>query len=114
MKKNKISIETGFNSHFDSIWGEYEASTDNSDFRAIMRALSFFDSGENNVSIYDSWCCSFVYYNRKERDGIYGLHSAYGNKVESFRFYKNGKWEVKFISEEEAQKFFDMYCKLEA
>lgn len=58
--------------------------------------------------------CSFIYYNKKEIDGIYGLHSAYGNKVESFKFYKNGKWEVKFISEEEAQKFFDMYCKLEA
>lgn len=62
----------------------------------------------------DGWYCSFIYYNKKEIDGIYGLHSAYGNKVESFKFYKNGKWEVKFISEEEAQKFFDMYCKLEA
>lgn len=93
---------------------KYEASTDNSAFRAIMRALSFFDSGENNISIYDSWYYSFIYYNKQETDGIYGLHSAYGNKVESFKFYKNGKWEVKFISEEEAQKFFDMYCKLEA
>lgn len=113
LKKNKISIETGFNSHFDNIWEEYEAATDNADFKAIMRALSFFDSGENNISIYDSWYSSFIYYNKKERDGIYGLHSAYGNKVESFRFYKNGKWEVKFISEEEAQKFFDVYCKKE-
>lgn len=114
LKKNKISIKTGFDSYFSSIWKKYEASTDNSAFKAIMRALSFFDSGENNISIYDSWYYSFIYYNKQETDGIYGLHSAYGNKVESFKFYKNGKWEVKFISEEEAQKFFDMYCKLEA
>lgn len=113
LKKNKIAIKIGFYSHFDSIWKEYEAETDNADFKAIMRALSFFDSGENNTSIYDSWYCSFIYYNKREKDGIYGLHSAYGNKVESLKFYKNGKWEVKFISEEEAQKFFDMYCKTE-
>lgn len=113
LKKNKIAIETGFFSHFDNIWKEYEAGTNNADFKAIMRALSFFDSGEHNTSIYDYWYSSFIYYNKSEKDGIYGLHSVYGNKVESFKFYKNGKWEVKFISEEEARKFFDMYCKTE-
>lgn len=113
LKKDKIAIETGFDSYFDRIWQEYEAQTNNDNFKAIMRALTFFDSGENNNSIYDSWYNSFIYYNRKESDGVYGLHSAYGNKIESFKFYKNGKWEIKFISSEDAQKFFDMYCKSE-
>lgn len=113
LKKDKLVIETGFHSHFDGIWKEYEASTDNESFKAIMRALSFFDSKEKNNSIYGIWLNSFIYYKKNEKDGIYGLHSAYGNKIESFKFYKNGKWEVKFVSSEDAQNFFDIYCKSE-
>lgn len=113
LKKDKIVIETGFHSHFDTIWKEYEAETDNNSFKAIMRALSFFDSEERYTSIYSGWLCEFVFYSKKEKDGIYGIHTVASNKIESFKFYKNGKWEVKFNSQDEAQKFFDMYCKVE-
>lgn len=113
LKKDKIIIKVGFNSGFDRIWEEYIASTNNKYFKAIMRALTFFDSGENNTAIYDGWQHSFIYYSKKEKEGIYGLHCAYGKKVESFKFYKNGKWEVKFSSQEEARTFFNIYCKSE-
>lgn len=111
LKKDKIVFEIGFNSHFDSIWKEYEATTNNYEFKSIIKALTFFDSEENNYSIYDGWRCSFVYFSKREKDGIYGIKAAYGNKVESFKFYKNGKWEVKFNTQEDAEKFFNEYCK---
>lgn len=76
-----------------------------------MRALSFFDSDEKEKKIYGGWLSEFVFYYKKEKDGVYGLHSAYGKKVQSFKFYKNGKWEINFISQEDAEKFFNEYCK---
>ena len=76
-----------------------------------MRALSFFDSDEKAKKIYGGWLSEFIFYYKKEKDGVYGLHSAYGKKVQSFKFYKNGKWEINFISQEDAEKFFNEYCK---
>lgn len=111
LKKCKIVIETAFHSYFDTIWKEYQASTNNDDFKAIMRALSFFDSDEKEKKIYGGWLSEFIFYYKKEKDGVYGLHSAYGKKVQSFKFYKNGKWEINFISQEDAEKFFNEYCK---
>lgn len=111
LKRCKIVMETGFYSHFDTIWKEYEASTNNDNFKAIMRALSFFDSDEKEKDTYNDWTISFIFYNMKERDGIYGVRPARGNKVQSFKFYKNGKWEINFVSQEDAEKFFNEYCK---
>lgn len=111
LKKCKITINTGFRSYFNTIWKEYEAGTDNETFRAIIRALSFFDSDEKEKKIYPDWRNEFIFYNRYERDGIYGFHSVQANKVQSLRFYKNGKWEIHFNSQEYAEKFFNEYFK---
>lgn len=83
---------------------EYEVGLDSKDYRAILRALTYFDSDTQNSETYSGWH-RFIGYNLKESDGIFSSHDVYGSKVTNFRYYKNGKFEVTFDSHANAQLF---------
>ena len=86
----------------------YDVSLNNDNYKAILRALTYFDSGKQETDIYAGWH-SFIGYSKSERDGIFETHSVFGHKIEAFRYYKNGKFEVTFTSHAAAQQFISEY-----
>jgi len=88
--------------------GAYNISLSDSDYRAILRSLTYFDSDKKSREMYARWN-QFVSYTKYERDGIFGVHDVYGTKVVSFKYYKNGKFEVTFDSHTSAAAFAETY-----
>lgn len=104
LKSKKISFDI-LRSHKCRIFQRYEVSLDDEKYRALLRALTFFDSDKNNISIYNGWSHKFISYSKTENDGIYDTHYAGDNKVMNFKFYKNGKFEVEFKNYNTAVEF---------
>lgn len=108
IKNGKISFNGCTSSYKDSIWNRYEISLNSNDYLAILRALSFFDSNKMETDIYYNWknkFTSYRYSKKTEEDGIYAKHDTYCSTVISFKYLKNGKWEVWFDSHVNALKF---------
>jgi len=87
---------------------EYEIALDSSGYKAILRALTYFDSGKKITDIYVRWT-QFIAYSKSESDGIFDTHDAGNSKVLTFRYYKNGKFEVGFDSRLSAKQFAKVY-----
>lgn len=83
---------------------EYEVALDGEDYRAILRALAYFNSEKHQKEIYPSWH-HFVGYRKLESEGIFGSHNVSSSKVLSFKYYKNGKFEVTFDAHTTAEEF---------
>lgn len=95
-----------------NIWGEYEICLDSEKYKALLRALTFFDSSKEQVSIYDGWLerfVSFSYSGKKEKEGIFDEHPALGKKVVKFKYFKNGRWDIVFASGVHALSFAKEY-----
>lgn len=86
-------------------YNEYEVSLDRDNYKSLLRALTYFDSAKRHVEIYNGWVDKFIASKKKENDGIYETHSTDGSKVISFRYYKNGKFEVEFTNHKTALEF---------
>ena len=87
---------------------EYEVDLDSSSYMAILRALTYFDSDKKITDIYARWN-RFIAYSENESNGIFDTHDAGSNKVVTFRYYKNGKFEVGFDSHLSAKQFAKEY-----
>ena len=59
LQSKKLSIQNLLCSKTD-LWGEYEICLDSEKYKALLRALTFFDSSKEQVSIYDGWLERFV------------------------------------------------------
>ena len=82
LQSKKLSIQNLLCSKTD-LWGEYEICLDNEKYKAVLRALTFFDSGKKQFNIYDGWLerfVSFSYIGKKEKEGIFDEHLALGCK----------------------------------
>ena len=96
-------------------WGEYEICLDSEKYKALLRALTFFDSSKEQVSIYDGWLerfVSFSYSGKKEKEGIFDEHPALGKKVVKFKYFKNGRWDIVFASGVHALSFCQRVSRL--
>ncbi len=87
---------------------EYEVELDGEDYRAILRALTYFNSEKRQSEIYSGWH-HFMEYRKKESEGIFNLHRVGSTKVLSFKYYKNGKFEVTFDAHTTAKEFAEEY-----
>ena len=89
----------------------YELHTEYSGYKALLKALSHFDSDGVQTQIYLDWEARFT--NRsgiKDSTGIFdGKQDTGCKKVTSFKFFKNGKVEVYFDSQTSALAFAKKY-----
>lgn len=111
LQSKKLSIQNLLCSKTD-LWGEYEICLDSEKYKALLRALTFFDSSKEQVSIYDGWLerfVSFSYSGKKEKEGIFDEHPALGKKVVKFKYFKNGRWDIVFVSGVHALSFAKEY-----
>lgn len=111
LQSKKLSIQNLLYSKTD-LWGEYEICLDSEKYKALLRALTFFDSSKEQVSIYDGWLerfVSFSYSGKKEKEGIFDEHPALGKKVVKFKYFKNGRWDIVFASGVHALSFAKEY-----
>lgn len=103
--KNLVYSKTDFS-------GEWEIMLDSEKYKAVLRALSFYDSGKEQIEIYEGWkerYISFSYSGKKEKDGIFGEHQILGKKVFKFKYFKNGRWDIIFDSGVHALEFAKEY-----
>lgn len=108
VKNKRISLDILY-AHKD--WNnKSEVSLDGADYRAVLRALSYFNSDKRVTEIYTGWHW-YTGYNKKEDDGIFALHEVGTGKVQTFKYYKNGKFEVGFDSHASAQRFAQEYLQ---
>ena len=91
---------------------QYNVSLNGDNYLALLRALTYFDSNKQHSSIYDGWN-QFIDYSKYEADGIFDSHDVYGAKIASFKYYKNGKFEVTFDSHTSAAAFANTYLAME-
>ena len=111
IQSKKLTIKNLVYSKTD-LWGEYEICLDNEKYKAVLRALTFFDSGKKQFNIYDGWLerfVSFSYIGKKEKEGIFDEHLALGKKVVKFKYFKNGRWDIVFDSGVHALSFAKEY-----
>ena len=87
---------------------EYEVELDGKDYRAVLRALTYFNSEKCQSEIYPGWH-HFMGFKKYESDGIFDSHQVGSTKVLSFKYYKNGKFEVTFDSHTTARQFASEY-----
>ena len=59
IQSKKLTIKNLVYSKTD-LWGEYEICLDNEKYKAVLRALTFFDSGKKQFNIYDGWLEIFI------------------------------------------------------
>ncbi|MFS0855175.1 hypothetical protein [Paenibacillus taichungensis] len=104
--KNTKLILDGYFAHLDSIWKEYRLS-DKID--KIFKSLQLFDSGSlvENEELKQKYC---GYDNSRNLDNYERYVTQTLNKVKSIKFFKNGKLEIEFNSNQEAQIFASEYC----
>lgn len=105
LKNGKISFDNLVFSRKCNIFNRYEISFDGNGYRAILRALTYFNANRAKTSIYDGWMHNFMGYRKTENDGIYGIHKVGSTIVTHFKYFKNGKWEVTFDNHSNALKF---------
>jgi len=107
IKNKKIVLDI---LHPRKSWNDtHEVDLSGNGYRAILRALTYFDSNKGQTQTYSSWLSRFTGYTNYERDGIFSTHSVGSDKVESFRYFKNGKFEVTFDSHTSAKAFAREY-----
>jgi len=87
---------------------QYEVDLDSDGYRAILRALTYFNSEKHQSEIYSGWY-HFMGSRKYESDGIFDTHQVGSTKVLSFRYYKNGKFEVTFDAHTTALQFASEY-----
>lgn len=111
LQSKKLSIQNLLCSKTD-FWGEYEICLDSEKYKALLRALTFFDSSKERISIYDGWLerfVSFSYSGKREKEGIFDEHPTFGKKVVKFKYFKNGRWDIVFDSGIHALSFAKEY-----
>jgi len=92
--------------------GEYVVDLSDEHYRAVLRALAYFDSMKQAKEIYPGWQ-EYVAYGKREYEGIFESHEVHGTKVLAFKYYKNGKFEITFDSHAHARQFTEDYLSSE-
>lgn len=104
IKKGKLSIQ-------DYVWwssyswdNEKKLSYNDSKVRPLFKALSHFETGVvETLSYYNN-----IYDELYKGDKTYDIFSKYElgyNKVKSIKFYKNGKVDIEFQTQQQAEEF---------
>lgn len=84
---------------FESFTGLYE------NHNSILRALWHFNTGLTSIA-GTYWSNRFFFSFQSERDRMIGTHELGDNrKVCKFRYFKSGRWDITFGSEELADAF---------
>lgn len=108
VKNKKISFQ-GLTYTSISFFKKYEINLCSKDYLAVLRALSYYDSDHEDISIYGGWKEKFTtfssYSKKSEETGIFAEHETHGNKVQRFKYYKNGRWDVIFDTGTHALEF---------
>lgn len=106
IKGSKLVLD-GYFAHLDSIWKEYRLSE--SKVNKIFQSLQLFDSGSitENQELKNKYC---GYDNSKKPENYERYTTQTLKKVKSIKFYKNGKLDIEFISNQEAARFASEYC----
>lgn len=109
--KNKVSKNTISFPDF-MYYGESYVSVDVKRLRyddtrywALLRAIVYFESGLTKEYCFNSKLAGF--YNNM--DFVFEPIEVYGEKIESVRFFKNGKVELKFTSQTHLQEFIKIF-----
>lgn len=109
LRKNKVTL-LHF-AAFDYSWDGLECSINNychEKMIVLARALNHFDTGRNCVSadmeFFASWHKEPLSFWLNE------ITFPYKNKLQSLRFYKNRKLDIKFKTSEMAFEFMKEYC----
>ncbi|GAA4880364.1 hypothetical protein GCM10023310_70710 [Paenibacillus vulneris] len=101
IKNNKIVIDGSY-VYKDTIWNQYRLR---GDFNEIFTALYLFDNGSiprEETELHSRYCG----YQNERNDRNYEKYQPVSlSKVESIKFYKNGKLEIEFKSNQMATKF---------
>lgn len=87
---------------------EYEVSLDGEGYQAVLRALTYFNSGKSKSNIYSGWY-QFIGYCKRDSEGIFATHQVGSTRVLSFKYYKNGRFEITFDSHTTAKEFAAEY-----
>jgi len=87
---------------------QYEVDLSGSGYRSILRALTYFDSDKRVVGTFAGWM-RFTGYTNYESEGIFDSHDVGGDKVLTFRYYKNGRFEIGFDSHLSTKQFAQEY-----
>ena len=107
IKNSKISFN--ILNPVKSYYNEYEVRLNDDSYKAVLRALTYFDSSRKSTTMYDGWQSRFVDYKKSEKDGIFDVHDTSCDVVQTFRYYKNGKFEVGFGTHANALRFAREY-----
>lgn len=92
----------------------YEILLGSDRYKAILRALTYYDSGQKEKKIYPDWEKRFFTNSSlytPEKTGIFDEHEVEGGKVIKFKYFKNGRWDVIFKNSTYARKFAAEYLQ---
>ncbi|PYY28328.1 hypothetical protein [Paenibacillus illinoisensis] len=106
IKGNKLNLD-GYFAHYDSIWKRYELNEGR--VLKILASLQLFDSGSLTINeeLKDKYC---GYQNSLKLENYERYTTQALKKVKSIKFFKNGKLDIEFISNQEAARFASEYC----
>jgi len=108
VKKNKLIITNFFwVDQWDKKYGTYKMSYNSrEDFYSLLRCISHFEQG----TIKNTYEGILYKIDRLQNDDLFCEHVMMCIKLESIKLFKNGKIEIKFLSNEYAQEFAREYC----
>lgn len=93
---------------------QYEILLGLDQYRTILRALTYYDSEQQEKNIYPEWEKRFFTNNdlyTSEKTGIFDEHEVGGSKVIKFKYFKNGRWDVIFKNSTYAREFAAEYLQ---
>lgn len=108
IKKGKLSIQDFVYWNRYSWSDEHSLSWGDSKVRPLFKGLSHFETEETETAFY----YESIYKELNAGDRTYDIFSKYElgyEKVKSIKFYKNGKIDIEFETNEQAQQFKNEY-----
>lgn len=109
----KISF-SGLTLTRQNTWKHHEICLSSCQYKAILRALSYYDSEKQEKNIYPDWDSRFFEKGSlytSEKTGIFSEHEVRGRKIIKFKYFKNGRWDVTFRSGTYAREFAAEYLQ---
>ena len=105
LSRNRINLykRYWYDSNFDHT--EFYFENNNEGYRVFCRALLYFDTGDITAEKSANFPKT-GYRNKIDFSKSYDFELE---KIESVKFYKNGRVDIFFCSDAEAKRFFDMF-----
>jgi len=111
LKGKTIQLQgfVGYSSFFEGQLGHHEPA-----LKAFYQCLFHFETGESHIT-HECFFqdCPIVNGNNchVKVSEPYTFHDTHFKKVRSLKFFKNGRIDVKFTTNKDAETFFNEYCR---